>query len=365
MNYIDQQKMKQVNAAHILHLIRENEGLTRRQLEAISNMSWGAISKITSILIDDGYVLEEKKEAQGLGRTPTGLFLNPNEHFSVGMDINRSGMRAVLVNLKNEIIKSFFEPVGSVSYPEFLEDIKQLAVRTANAAQGKNILGVGIAMQGEVDSQNGISLRFPECEGWRDIPLAKILSDTLGAPAFIEHDPNCLMYAYAAQNGFEDALLIRADKGIGMAMMTDGRIFDRAGSLEIAHLAVSTNDSGAVGRLEDYASQTGLENIANKKFDEIAALAKSGSRSEKELFYKTADRLAFSVANCCTLMNISKVVLCGDMIDHKELFLEDFSRLCEKYSFSSKKLSFTFTDVRNAAYGAALISASKMIDKIY
>ena len=366
MNYIDQQKMKQVNGTHILKLIRENEGLTRRELERISFMSWGAVSQITSKLMEDKYIIEQKLKNDGAGRTPSGLFLNPNEHFTLGLDINRSGMRAVLINLKNEIIGSIFEQIQTTAFPEFLDNIVEFAKKGVGLANSKHILGVGVAMQGEVDSKNGISIRFPGCEGWENLEISKILSEQFGTSVFTEHDPNCIIYAYSAESDCKDAVMIRADKGVGMAMMIDGEIFNRQGSLEIAHIAAyPCNDDKFADRLESYASQSGIESALNNRFENIACAARSGDDKCIGFFKKTADALSFATANFCTMMNIQNVVLCGDLFYYKDLFYDGFVSGCEKYCPNGSRPVFTETDVKNAARGAALIAADKMIEKIY
>ena len=59
--FIDHQNMKQSNAADVFNLIREGEKITRRDIERILGMSWGAVSGICAKLIDEEYVSEVKK----------------------------------------------------------------------------------------------------------------------------------------------------------------------------------------------------------------------------------------------------------------------------------------------------------------
>ena len=87
--------MKQANAADILFLIRECGQITRKQIEALTGLSWAAVSGITARLIEHGYITECKSaQSTGAGRTPFQLEINGADHFVIGLDVNSSGLRA-------------------------------------------------------------------------------------------------------------------------------------------------------------------------------------------------------------------------------------------------------------------------------
>ena len=107
--YINQQDMKDANVYNVLRLIKKEGRLTRRNIEAKTNLSWGAVSKVTSILLEGKYIREvEFHDSKGPGRTPIYLEINPDEYFTIGLDVNKSGLFAVLINMKNEV--RYFTP---------------------------------------------------------------------------------------------------------------------------------------------------------------------------------------------------------------------------------------------------------------
>ena len=210
--------MKQANAADILFLIRECGQITRKQIEALTGLSWAAVSGITARLIEHGYITECKSaQSTGAGRTPFQLEINGADHFVIGLDVNSSGLRAVLINLKNTVLQSWSHSADFTSRQSLLNGITALTKQVLASAGKRHILGVGVAMQGLVDAKNGISIRLPQCKNWSQVPLAQLLQNTLRLPVFLEHDPNCILYARTADSDADNAILLRVDNGIGMA----------------------------------------------------------------------------------------------------------------------------------------------------
>ncbi len=352
--YINQQDMKDQNLSNVLALIRKHGSLTRRQIESLTGLSWGSVSKVTSTLLDLEYIKEMKfEENSGPGRTPIYLEINGNEHFSVGVDINISGFCAVLLNMKNEVIHTITKKESFNTKNELLKQITDIIYEILSFAEGHHILSIGIAMQGLVDSAKGISVHFPTCKDWNNVPLAKLLETEFEIPVFIEHDPECILYTHSELEQAEDVILIRIDKGIGMAAIMDGKIFHRFGAFELGKVKVNQNET-----LSMYASQHGLKNLYGDSFEILVSDARKKNAQATALFDKMAKYLAFSVFNTAELLNISKIMLCGEMFDYSELFLDAFYREISNLK-SDGSLKFSIADVKNAATGAAMIGINR------
>ncbi len=360
--------MKQANAADILFLIRECGQITRKQIEALTGLSWAAVSGITARLIEHGYITECKSaQSTGAGRTPFQLEINGADHFVIGLDVNSSGLRAVLINLKNTVLQSWSHPADFTSRQSLLNGITALTKQVLASAGKRHILGVGVAMQGLVDAKNGISIRLPQCKNWSQVPLAQLLQNTLRLPVFLEHDPNCILYARTADSDADNAILLRVDNGIGMAVMLDGRILDRPGMFELGHTTAVPDgprcDCGRNGCLELYASQSGMAQLAQMPFAQLAQQARAQDSAAKQRFADMARHLATALCNAAHLLHIPEVVLCGDMWNYNDLFYDAFiqhtARLCP-----DRPLCFSTIDVENAALGAALIALERSISQL-
>lgn len=391
--YINQQDMKRTNASEVFRLILENGPITRQQLGTMTGLSWGAISNITARLLAGQYVVEAKPQSvertgmqsnetarqqgnekekpqnsRGSGRKANHLEVNSEEYFIIGLDINCSGFKGVVVNLKNEIIDSWAKNVIFDGKQQLLDQIAAFAKDSMSRAQGHRILGIGIAMQGQVNAAAGISIQFPHCRDWENVPLAEILAQELGLPVFLEHDPDCILYAEAIRKRKEKAILIRADQGIGMAVMLDGKILNSPGMFEIGHMCVEPEgilcDCGKRGCLECYASQKGMAGYAGMSFEELAEQAYRKVPAALHMFEKMADYLACAVSFAAQLLNVSDIVLCGDMFRYRELFWDRFQNRAEQMLLPALKAEFTCIEVEKAALGAAFIAIDHSVEAI-
>ena len=364
-NFIDQRNMKRSNAADVFNLVRERGRLTRREIADLLGMSWGAVSTITARLIDEEYLVEVKGDPSAAkGRTPFCLEVNGEEHFAVGVDVNRSGLSAVLVNLKNHIIGRWTREADFSSRDTLTGDILSIVREALEAAGDHRVRCIGVAMQGVVDSGTGISYTLRGCRDWENINVSELIGSALGIPTYIEHDPNYILYA-SRQNTAEDRILLRIDKGIGMAATLGGRILTKSGLFEIGHTCAVPDGRpcmcGRRGCLEQYASMRGLAKASGMDFPKLAEAARGGEMSAMTYFDEMAAHLAHAIANASRLLCVENIILCGDMCRYDDLFLDKLIGTLRDYSAN---VSISFSDVGNAPLGAALIAIDRSLDKI-
>lgn len=363
--YINQQEMRRGNAADIFALIREHPGITRKQIEQTTEFSWGAVSNITSLLVEKGYVTERKARAgAGAGRTPQRLFVNGDRRLTLGIDVNRAGLSAALLNLNNEPRGVAVRGIDSSDAEIFQRQIEDFTEDVMRGHKEAEIGAVGVAMQGVVDAAEGVSVSLPDMDGWRDVPLAARLSERFGVPVYLEHDPDCILYAHSRQNEVGDALLIRADSGIGMSVMLDGRIKSRPGMYEIGHICVSRNGPecacGKRGCLETYASMRGLERQSGLSYAKLKENAAAGDAAALRLFGRAARLLGKAVGDVAGLLNIRDILLYGELWDAPGDFREIFiSRLTE---YVQSDVNCRVLEPGGAAVGAAMIAAERELD---
>ena len=363
--YLNQRDMKDRNVTNVFRLIRKKGPITRRQIESETGLSWGAVSGVTAKLIDLGYV-HECKEPDGAqnaaGRTPIYLEADCETYFVIGVDVNASGFRGVLMNLCGCVAETVCAPATCDTAEALISGVSSLLEALLALADGKRVLCIGVAMQGEVDSENGISVRFPRCEGGRDLPLAAILEERFGLPVFLEHDPNCILYAYSVPSHLEEAILVRIDCGIGMAVLMNGKIFDRLGAFELGHTVVHRDGAvcscGKRGCLEAYASMTGMAERSGIAFEALAERARRGEDTAVSYFRETAECLAVAITNAVQLLNLRGVVLCGDLLKERDLFYGQLVAEANRIT-GERQLAFSVTDVAEAARGGAMIALER------
>ena len=363
--FIDHQNMKQSNAADVFNLIREGEKITRRDIERILGMSWGAVSGICAKLIDEEYVSEVKKaSSSSKGRTPSYLEVNSDEHFAIGIDVNRSGLSAVLLNLKNEIIGRWHGKADFCSSAILTESILSLLESIIKTLGNQRVHCIGIAMQGVVDIEAGISHSLPGLCDWETLDIVTPIRERFGISAYIEHDPNCILYA-SKTNFAKDTMLLRIDNGIGMAATLNGEIISKSGIFEIGHTTAVKNGRpcacGKRGCLEQYVSMRGIEKASGEEFSHLSDLAKQGDKKALSYFDEMAEHLALSISNAARLLYIDEVFLCGGICEYRDLFFDKLTAHLKENGFAT---GISFTDVENASLGAALIAIERSLEQI-
>ena len=352
--YLNQQDMRDLNLNHVFRLIRAAGPLTRRQIESATDISWGAVSGATALLLQKGYIKEVKADGiAGAGRTPIALAVNDEDHFLLGLDVNRSGLWGVVTDLAGK--ERFFaqKEVSATDKEAWIGEIGKMIEELLAAVADKRVLAIGIAMQGAVDAKAGLAAAFP-ADGWQNVPLADMLSERFSLPVFLEHDPDCILYAATAEEELRDAVLLRLDSGIGMAVMLNGKIFHRFGAFELGYTVTDTGE-----RLDALVTIPGLERRADMPFGELVKAAERGEKTALCHFEKMAVQLATSVANIAQLFAVEELLLCGKLMRHAPLFLDTLTETAARLA-PEKQLRIRVCNVEKAAVGAALLAAERV-----
>ena len=214
---INQLHMREMNLNEVLKIIREEESLTRRKLQDLTGFSWGGVSQIVTRLLSQNLIIEVKDTSPGPGRKPTCLQINGEENLLLGVDINSSGITAVIQNLKNEILEQISMSADCSARKKLLANTFQLTDQLFEKYKERKILATGISMQSAVDEKKRVSLYLKECPDWENVPLCDIFEERYKIPAYLAHDPDCLVASNVSMFG-EDVLLCRIDYGIGLSV---------------------------------------------------------------------------------------------------------------------------------------------------
>ena len=105
------------------------------------------------------------------------------------------------------------------------------------------IAGIGISSPGPLNPKTGVIIAPPNLPGWRDVPLADIISAEFGLPVFVGNDANVAALAEAsrgAAQGHRHVVYITISTGIGSGVICDGRLLlGRDGlAAELGHIPI-------------------------------------------------------------------------------------------------------------------------------
>ena len=349
--YIGLEEMSKANCASVLNIIQHYGEISRKEISDITSLSWGGMIKIVNKLFENGYIVEDKSEKQpGQGRTPNLIRINKSRNFVIGLDVNRMGLSAYVMNLAGDILKEYAEEGAFDCKDHLLDAILSFVGKIVAEYQEFYILAIGVAMQGILDIEKGVSIRFPHCSDWECVPIRDILKEKFDVEVFVEHDPNCVLYS-AMREEDENTLLMRIDSSVGMAVSVGGKILRGNGLLEVAHQVVVPNGKvckcGHRGCLEAYIAPCFIKKEVN-----MAAVG------------EMIQPLAVFMQNMYHLFASEKIILTGNLMKHHAHFEKDLLALFYSYC-DQKAVSVEFVDETNrAVHGAALIALYGAIDQI-
>lgn len=350
--YIGLEEMSNVNCSSVLNVIGHYGEISRKEISDVTGLSWGGMTKIVNKLFEKGYIVEDKGEKSSVqGRTPKVISVNKGQNFVIGLDVNRMGLSAYVMNLAGEVLREYSEEGSFDTRDNLLNAILFFLRKIVEEYREKKILAIGIAMQGLLDAEQGISIKFPHCPDWKNVPIRDILKEEFQTDVFVEHDPNCMLYSVMREEEKDNMLLLRVDSSIGMAASLNGRIVRGNGLLEVAHHIVVPEGKmcrcGQRGCLESYVAPC----FVNKQL-QVAAVA------------DMVQPMAVFMSNMCRIFNSEQIILTGNLMKHKNFFenslLDKFYQYCDK-----EDISVRFVEEANrAVHGAALIAVQYAIDKI-
>ena len=218
--------------------------------------------------------------------------------------------------------------------------------------KGRTLLGgeppnaVGISIGGPLDHEQGRVLNFPHLPGWKNLPLASLLSEAFGVPALLDNDANLgalAEYRWGRGEGADPFVYLTISTGIGGGIILGGKLFHgmASGGGEVGHITVQTNgplcDCGNRGCLERMASGTNiarrarerlekepekgtfLRELVGEKTDDITAeMVLEGYRADDELsrevWLEAAEYIAIGLGNIIHVLSPERIVLGGGVV---------------------------------------------------
>ena len=185
-----------------------------------------------------------------------------------------------------------------------------------------NISALGVTVPGIVDEAAGVGV-YSSNLGWKDFPFTATLTQALGLPVGFGHDVGMAgeaEFRSGAAVGKKDVLILVIGTGIAGAVLCDGaRVAGGGYAGEIGHALVPAPDgslvimeslgsAGAVARR--YTEATG-KTVAGAR--NVVALAAEGDAAAIAVWRDAINALAFSIAQCVSILGTETVVLGGGL----------------------------------------------------
>jgi len=352
----------------ILEFTRSHPAATRPRLAEHLGLSLPTVSLAVRRLLESGILVEDGRLESSGGRRAAVLKVDPHWLTSIGLSVSMSGVYGVVANLGGEVLSSEqAEWRGRLSRDNILEKVNDVAAALLESSR-KRPAGIGLGVTGLVNHREGVSLRFPYVEEWRDVPLAHILEERFGAPVYLDNDVNASTLAelrFGRGRGIDNFLYVFVGRGIGLGIVVDGRLYrgfsGNAG--ELGHMA--TDDTGRLchcgnyGCLETVAgpdaivrdveqavasgavSAVAADEAGNVTIESVLEAAASGDRLAENAVSRAAGHLGTMIANMANLFDPEVVILGGILSRAPDPVMETLKR-----TFDSRVLASIAPTVR-------------------
>ena len=385
--------MRTTNTLSLLDCIRDYGPLTKGEIQEKTGLSWGAICNIISELLKSRIISECMSTEFAVGRTPSKFDINSNDRLIIGIDINIEGLTAVLIDLKCRVLNSIRVAIMENEKEEVLKQAKCIIHQLLDSTRidRDKIIGIGIAMQGTVNSDEGVSVYSPYFNNWDNIPLKDIFEKEFNLPVCVEHDPNCMAMTERWLGGAKDVkdmLFIRLSMGIGMSIIINGEIYRGVdGSAgEFGHITINPDGArctcGNYGCLEVYASgrsilqqtreglklrRTTLE-IGLEKDNEainlstVANAARKGDAYLRSIFENAGIFLGIGISNMINIFNPEMVIIGGELGKFADLYLDKAREIAKQKAWKNSRINILASQFESdsAAIGAAAVYVQKI-----
>ncbi|SBT65764.1 Sugar kinase of the NBD/HSP70 family, may contain an N-terminal HTH domain [Micromonospora sediminicola] len=336
--------LRDINRHLVLQLIAEHGPLSRTDLARRGQLTASTITHIVADFAAAGLITETAAVRASAGRQPVLVDLAPQTGHLVGIKLRDDDMTVVVADLRCSVVHALEAPVAPDAAPreavEMISAAIEKAVREAGVPR-ESLLGVGVGVPGVVDAARR-RIVFSHARGWRDADIGGWLESRLGVPVWIDNVVNTLamgLNRFGAGRDAGDFLVVTVGRGIGLGAVLGGGLFRGAhgAASDFGHTTVDASpyaphcNCGKRGCLEAVASDYGIVRAVlghdpgltvEDHIDAIVDRARSGDERLRELFRRAGESLGVAIANLINLFDPALVLLAGEGLRAKDLFLD-------------------------------------------
>ncbi|WP_248926925.1 ROK family protein [Paenibacillus hamazuiensis] len=231
-----------------------------------------------------------------------------------GIDVGGTKISIGLVDADGRIVRSARYPMDRREQASALGSIDRALddFMSGGSRSAREPLAIGLCMPGQIDPARGAWVHCLSIPIGSEVPLAALLQERYGAPAFLDNDVKAATLAeqrWGGGRGHADFVYVNVGTGIACGIVSGGQLVRGAGNYagEIGHMSVDPSGApckcGSRGCLENIASGGGMisrvrELLPQFPDSSLHGLERSGGLNSSAVFaaYRQGDALAAKVS---------------------------------------------------------------------
>jgi predicted NBD/HSP70 family sugar kinase len=335
--------LREFNRLRIVDFLRTNGIASRAELARRTGLSRSTVSTLVADLQRRGLVVERAGQFAGEGQPgrPAALLeLDPSAAAAVGVDFDHDKVRVAVSDLSRSVLAEASAP-HDVDHDaqgalDLAAELAEQVLREAGLDRDR-LLGVGIALAGPIDHDNGALHPSDVLPGWVGVDVADEMEGRLKSPAYVDNDANLGALAevtLGAGRNASFAAYVSISSGIGAGIIVEGRPYrgHRGTAGEIGHFVVDPQGPicrcGNRGCLETLASGPALLRLVQASRDEeltvkqMIELARDGDAGCRRAIADAGQVVGRVVAGLVNLFSPEMVVIGGDLGEAGDLLLD-------------------------------------------
>ena len=313
--------------------------------------------------------------------------IEPQQGLAIGIDVGGTKIKAGLVNQEGEILAAQVLVTEKEKGAEHvLKKVAQLISKLSGSTAEK-ILGVGLALPGDIDYQRGYCLCCPNLR-WGELEVSAPLTKITHLPVRLVNDANAACLGEYFYGGGKDAstfLSITLGTGVGSGLILDKRLFTgRFGSgVEAGHMIIEPDGypctCGGRGCWETLVAAPAIVRRTGEKIKQIPSKRLSVPYLSPELIFQafragdplarvvieeTISYLALGLVNLINLFNPHKISLGGGVAEAEEIFSPQLLEQINKKVFPTLRGKVEIFKATQGYYGGFVGAASLWLRNI-
>jgi len=224
------EQAKLINLWVVFAAVRLHGPLSRADIARLTGLSKQTVSNLADELYEAGLLRPEGRKIAGVGKPSIQLAINPEGGFTIGLQLDRGRLVAVVADLSGQVHRRAVQPVEMPSPEQTVPRLKQQVeaiIAEAGIARDR-LLGVGLVMPGPFQVEGLGPTSLP---GWDGLKIAADLEAAIGLPVQLENDATAAASAewlYGAARSLSTFVYIFIGIGLGAGLMIEGRAFSGA-----------------------------------------------------------------------------------------------------------------------------------------
>ncbi len=288
--------------------------------------------------------------------------INKDAPYVIGVDLGGTNVRAAVVDREGDIVGQ--ARADSKAMEGLDATLTQILMAMSDAveaspAQVSEIGGVGMAIPGTVNNEDGMVMWSPNFKDWNGVQIRGPIARKWSIPVLMGNDANVAAfgeYTFGAGRGAKCMVMFTLGTGIGSGLILDGKIYSGVTGTapEMGHHIVLADgprcSCGRYGCLEAIARRDAIVDRAARKAHMgrytsllekskhdlryvtpamIAEAAAEGDSVSIETLEETGYYIGIGVANAINILNPDKVVIGGGIAQAGDLIFDPIKRSVE------------------------------------